>query len=144
VWGWLLDAIVILELRKQRPSARVRGFVKGLRLQHVFISSVTLAEIRCGVEVVGDPSCRAELTDWLLHKARPLFDQRVLQVLEDVMCKWRLFVEEGRKAGHTFSQPHLISAATALQHGLTVVTRDPDDFKLARVPPLNPWVDKGR
>lgn len=54
------------------------------------------------------------------------------------MFTWRLVVDEGRKAGHTFSQPELIIAATALHHGLTVVTRDSDDYKLARVPPLNP------
>ena len=53
-----------------------------------------------------------------------MFEQRVLPVTEDVMFKWRLLVEEGRKAGHTFSQPDLIIAATALHHGLTVVSRD--------------------
>jgi predicted nucleic acid-binding protein len=42
--------------------------------------------------------------------------------------------------GHTFSQPDLIIAATALQHGLTVVTRDTGDFRLARVALLNPWL----
>jgi toxin FitB len=60
----------------------------------------------------------------------------------EVMFKWRLLVEDGRKAGHTFSQPDLIVAATALQHGLTVVTRDTGDYKLARVPLLNPWADE--
>ena len=58
------------------------------------------------------------------------------------MSKWRLLVEDGRKAGHTFSQPDLIIAATALHHGLTVVTRDTGDFKLARVARMNPWVDE--
>ena len=139
--GWLLDTNVISELRRPRPSARVRGFVAGQQLEDLFISTVTLAEIRYGIETVGDPIRRAELNDWLLHKVRPLFDQRVLEVSEDVMFKWRLLVEDGRKVGHTFSQPELIIAATALQHGLTVVTRDTGDFKLARVPLLNPWVD---
>jgi len=58
------------------------------------------------------------------------------------MLRWRLLVEEGRKAGHTFSQPDLIIAATALQHGLTVVTRDTADYARARVPLLNPWLDE--
>jgi len=48
-------------------------------------------------------------------------------------------VEEGRKAGHTFSQPDLIIAATALHHGLTVVTRDRSEYDKARVPTINPW-----
>ncbi len=138
--GWLLDTNVISELRRPRPSARVRSFVSGQRLEDLFISSVTLAEIRFGIETVNDPIRRAELTDWLLHRVRPMFDQRVLEVSEDVMFKWRLLVEDGRKAGHTYSQPDLIIAATALQHGLTVVTRDTGDYLRARVPLLNPWV----
>jgi predicted nucleic acid-binding protein len=142
VSGWLLDTNVISELRRPRPSARVRGFIAGQRLQDLFISTVTFAEIRYGIETVADPIRRAELNDWLLHRVRPMFDQRVLEVSEDVMFKWRLLVEDGRKVGHTFSQPDLIIAATALQHGLTVVTRDTGDYKLARVPLLNPWVDE--
>jgi toxin FitB len=140
VSGWLLDTNVISELRRQRPSARVRRFIAGQQLDDLFVSTVTLAEIRYGIETVGDPVRRAELNDWLLHRVRPMFDQRVLEVSEDVMFKWRLLVDEGHKVGHTFSQPELIIAATALQHGLTVVTRDTSDFKLARVPLLNPSV----
>ena len=140
--GWLLDTNVISELRRPRPSARVRRFIAGLRLEDLFVSTVTFAEIRYDIEAVGDPVRRAELNDWLLHRMRPMFNQRVLEVSEDVMFKWRLLVEDGRKAGHTFSQPDLIIAATALQHGLTVVTRDTGDYKLARVPLFNPWIDE--
>ena len=140
--GWLLDTHVISELRRPRPSARVRNFVAGQRLEDSFVSTVAFAEIRYGTETVGDPIRRAELNDWLLNRVRPMFDQRVFEVSEDVMFKWRLLVEDGRKVGHTFSQPDLIIAATALQHGLTVVTRDTSDFKLARVPLLNPWLDE--
>ncbi|MFN9449376.1 MAG: type II toxin-antitoxin system VapC family toxin [Rubrivivax sp.] len=139
--GWLLDTNVISELRRPRPNARVRSFIAGQRLEDLFISTITFAEIRFGIETVDDPIQRAELNDWLLHRVRPMFDQRVLEVSEDVMFKWRLLVDEGRKVGHTFLQPDLIIAATALQHGLAVVTRDTGDYKLARVPLLNPWVD---
>jgi len=139
VSGWLLDTNVISELRRRRPNARVLAFVAGQPLDELFVSAVTFAEIRYGIETVGDPIRRAELNDWLAHRVRPMFDQRVLAVSEDVMFKWRLLVEDGRKAGHTFSQPDLIIAATALHHGLTVVTRDTADYALARVPLFNPW-----
>ena len=138
--GWLLDTNVISELRRARPNARVRAFVAAQPLEQLFVSTVTFAEIRHGIERVGDPIRRAELSDWLVNRLRPMFDQRALEVTEDVMFKWRLLVEDGRKAGHTFSQPDLIIAATALQHGLTVVTRDSGDYALAKVPLLNPWV----
>ena len=140
--GWLLDTNVISELRRPRPNARVRAFVASQALEELFVSTVTFAEIRYGIEALADPIRRAELSDWLAHKVRPMFGQRVLDVSEDVMFKWRLLVEEGRKVGHTFSQPDLIIAATALQHGLTVVTRDTGDYLRARVPLLNPWLDE--
>src|SRR4029453_944185 len=69
----------------------------------------------------------------------PLFSQRGLDVTEDVLFKWRLLVEQGRKGGHTFSQPYLFIAATALHHGLTVVSRDTREFELAGGPLCNPW-----
>jgi predicted nucleic acid-binding protein len=116
----------------------VRHFVASQRLEDLFISTVTFAEIRFGIEAVGDAVRRAELNDWLVHKVRPMFDQRVLEISEDVMFKWRLLVEEGRKAEHTFSQPDLFIAATALQHGLVVVTRDAADYRMTRVPTFNP------
>lgn len=140
--GWLLDTNVISELRRPRPEARVLAFVADQLLEQLFVSAVTFAEIRFGIESVGDLSRRAELNDWLTHKVRPMFDQRVLAVSEDVMFKWRLLVEDGRKAGHTFSQPDLIIAATGLHHGLTVVTRDTADYARTRVPLFNPWVDE--
>ena len=68
-----------------------------------------------------------------------MFDQRVLPITEDIMLLWRLLVEDGRKTGHTFSQPDLIIAATALHYGLTVVTRDRSDYDKARAPVMNPW-----
>ena len=115
--GWLLDTNVISELRRPRRNARVRAFVAAQALEELFVSSVTLAEVSFGIETVRDPICRAELSDWLTHKVRPMFDQRVLEVSEDVMFKWRLLVEDGRKTGHTFSQPDLFIAATALITG---------------------------
>ncbi len=139
--GWLLDTNVLSELRRPTPEPRVVAFIAAQPLDSMYISIVTLAEIRFGIEVLTDANRRAELIDWLMHKMRPMFEQRVLPVSEDVMFKWRLLVEEGRKAGHTFSQPGLIIAATGLHYGLTLVSRDTADFAKARAPLLNPWID---
>jgi predicted nucleic acid-binding protein len=139
VTGWLLDTNILSELRRPRPEPKVIAFIKAKPLDALFVSSVTLAEIRFGIELVADAGRRAELSDWLVHKVRPMFEQRVLPVSEDVMFKWRLLVEEGRKAGHTYSQPDLIIAATALEHDLMIVSRDVSEYRRARVPFLNPW-----
>jgi predicted nucleic acid-binding protein len=140
VTGWLLDTNVISELRRPRPEIKVVDFIRSQPLDLLHVSSVIFAEIRFGIELVPDAAKRAELHDWLTHKIRPMFQGRVLPVSEDIMFKWRLLVEDGRKVGHNFSQPDLIIAATGLQHGLTVVTRNIVDYEKARVPTLNPWL----
>lgn len=139
--GWLLDTNVLSELRRPTPDTRVVAFVAAQPLDGLFVSAVTLAEIRFGIELIADLARRAELNDWLNLKVRPMFEQRVLPISEDVMLKWRLLVEEGRKSGHTYSQPDLIIAASALHYGLTVVSRDTGDYARTRVPLFNPWVD---
>jgi predicted nucleic acid-binding protein len=141
VTGWLLDTNILSELRRPKPERRVVDFVAGQPLERLYVSTATLAEIRFGIECVADVGRRAELDAWLTLRVRPLFEHRVLEITEDVMFTWRLLVEEGRKAGHTFPQPDLIIAATALRHGLTIVTRDVADYRKTRVPLLNPWTD---
>jgi toxin FitB len=69
-----------------------------------------------------------------------MFDmQRTLPVTEDILLKWRVLMEDGRKTGHTFSQPDLLIAAIAAHHGLTVVSRDRVHYERAGVPAVNPW-----
>ncbi len=139
--GWLLDTNVLSELRRPRPEPKVVAFVTGEPLHRLHVSTATLAEIRFGIERVIDAGRRVELNDWLALRVRPLFEGRVLAISEDVMVRWRLLVEEGRKAGHTFSQPDLIIAATAIHHGLTLVTRDVGEYAMTRVALFNPWLD---
>jgi toxin FitB len=141
VTGWLLDTNIISELRRPKPEPKVTEFIRSQPLEGLFVSIVTFAEIRFGIELLPDATRRSDLNDWLAHKVRPMFEQRVLAISEDVMFKWRLLVEDGRKAGHTFSQPDLIIAATAQHHGLTVVSRDTKEYVAARVDVFNPWVD---
>jgi predicted nucleic acid-binding protein len=141
VTGWLLDTNILSELRRPKPERKVLAFIAAQPLELLYISAVTLAEIRFGIELLPDVTRRSELNQWLAHKVRPMFEQRVLAVTEDIMFKWRLLVEEGRKAGHTFSQPDLIIAATAHYHGLTIVSRDTEEYVRARIAVFNPWVD---
>jgi len=141
VTAWLLDSHVISELRRPKPEPKLVAFVRGQPLEALYISIITLAEIRFGIELLPDAARRSELNNWLAHKVRPMFEQRVLAISEDVIFKWRLLVEAGRKAGHTFSQPDLIIAATAQHHGLTIVSRDTKEYDVARIHVFNPWTN---
>jgi predicted nucleic acid-binding protein len=81
---WLLDTNILSELRRSRPEKKVLDFVAAQPLETLYVSSVTFAEIRFGIELLGDVNLRAQLNDWLAHKVRPMFEQRVLAISEDI------------------------------------------------------------
>jgi toxin FitB len=141
VTGWLLDTNVLSELRKARPERRVISFIASRPLDDLFVSTVSFSEIRFGIERAPDAVRRASLHDWLTHRLRPTFAGRILPISEDVMFTWRLLVEVGRRSGRTFAQPDLIIAATALCHGLRLVSRNAGDFAGTDVTLFNPWTD---
>ncbi|MSO76295.1 MAG: type II toxin-antitoxin system VapC family toxin [Alphaproteobacteria bacterium] len=140
--GWLLDTNVLSELRRPSPNRKVVAFVAGEPLDRLYVSAVTFAEIRFGIELVTDPARRSDITLWLDNKLRAMFDGRILDITEDILLKWRLIMEDGRQRGHTFSHPDLLIAATAAHHDLTVVTRDSDEFEAAGVAVLDPWTGR--
>jgi len=142
VSGWLLDTNVLSELRRATPSRKVAAFVAGQPLDRLHVSIVTFAEIRFGIELVAEPARRSDLMLWLDNKLRPMFDGRILDITEEVLLKWRLMIEDGRKRGHTFSHPDVLIAATAAHHDVIVVTRNIDEFVAAGVAVLDPWTGK--
>ena len=71
--AYLLDTNVVSELRRPRPSQRVIAFLEGTPLKALFLSDVVMAEIRFGIETIGDMSRRAQLTAWLEGTIRPMY-----------------------------------------------------------------------
>lgn len=138
--GWLLDTNVVSELRRgRRCHPGVRAWAEAVSPATCFLSRVTLAEIRFGIERATDPAFRAELDAWLRDGVRAWFGERVLEVDENVLLAWRRLAWAGQKANYTYAQPDGLLAATALEHGLGVVTRNTADFARAGVALLDPW-----
>lgn len=137
--GWLLDTNIVSELRKPRPNARVVEFVAAQPGEALFITEITFAEIRFGIERIADASRRADIHQWLDRALRPLFAGRALAITEDVIVRWKGMALAGQRRGHTFGQPDLFIAAIAALEDLVVVTRDTREFVAADVPALDPW-----
>ena len=137
--GWLLDTNVVSELRKTRLNRRVKAWSDAQVADSFFLSSVTLAEIRFGIERQTNPTLREELETWLAHGLRSWFAGRILPVDEEVILEWRRMVARGRERAITFSQPALFIAATAQVHALTLCTRNERNFRKANVQVFNPW-----
>jgi predicted nucleic acid-binding protein len=142
--GWLIDTNVISELRKgTRCSRAVRAWSERVPPIACYLSRISLAEIRHGIERVNDPAFRAELEAWVQDGVLAWFGARVLEVDEPVLLRWRQLAAEGRKTNYTFSQPDVLLAATALVHHLGVATRNVEDFVRSGVRIVNPWDEAG-
>jgi len=137
---WLVDTNVLSELRRERPPAALERWLAGSAESDVCISVVTLAELRFGIERVGDVGKRAVLGAWL-EDVRRHFDGRVLPLNEDVLVRWRVLIDETRKRGITLGEPDAMIAATALHFRCGVVTRDVRGFQATGVMLFDPWHD---
>lgn len=136
----LLDTNILSELRKPKPASLVLAYFTQRAADQRFISTVSLAEIHFGISIAQDFYQREDLRDWLNNTLRPLFRGQVLEITEAVVLRWRILLEAGRKAGRTHPQPDLFLAATALEHNLTLVTRNTKDFAaIPNLKLLNPW-----
>lgn len=136
---YLIDTNIISELTKARPTAGVRTFLASLTASQLYLSVISLGEIERGIERLPASEQRAQLRGWLLNTVRPRYAGRILDIDEGVMSSWALMVvATGRTPGQLPALDALI-AATALHHGLTVVTRNTKDFKIFQVPVLNPF-----
>jgi toxin FitB len=131
VTGRLLDTNILAELRRPKPEPKVLAFIAAHPLDHLYASAVTLAEIRFGIELVSDASKRAELNDWLAHKVRPMFEERVLPITEDVCSNGGCWSRKVARRGTPSRSP--VSSLTALRHRLTIVSRDTSDYGRAHV-----------
>jgi predicted nucleic acid-binding protein len=139
--GWLINTNVVSELRKgPRCAPADQAWATAVPRVARYLSRLSIAEIRFGIERAPDPAFRAELEAWVRDGLLPGFGDRILDVTESILLRWRWLVREGQRVNHTFSQPDALLAATALDRGLGVVTRNTADFDRAGVYRLNPWL----
>ncbi len=140
--AWLLDTNIVSEVWKPAPNSKVLEFFTSCPADQIYLSIVAIAEFQHGAHTVSDPSRKVALSDWLTSVVRPMFQDRILAITEPIMLRWLNLVEQGRRTNHTYSQPDLFLAATALEHNLTLVTRNTKDFrKIADLQLFNPWTE---
>lgn len=133
----MLDTVLLSELRKAKPSRKVVRWVQAQKPEALFVSVVSIGEIERGIEMArkSDAAFAAELELWLEALLR-LYDDQVLPVSADAA---RLWGRLSAKLGH--DGVDLLIAATALTHGLTVVTRNAKHFAPTGVAVINPFDD---
>jgi predicted nucleic acid-binding protein len=133
---YLLDTNILSETRKREPTPSVADWLAATAPVRLYVSVLTLGEIQQGIERIrakGDGQQAAALEGWL-RELEAGFDDRVLPVTLPVASAW------GRqRAGRPIPVIDALIAATAVVHGMTVVTRNVEDFEQAGVQVLNPF-----
>lgn len=137
--AYLLDTNFLSETVKPRPDSGVISWTDQQSPFDLFVSCLTLGEIRKGVELRAMDARRAEIETWLMTVIPRQFRGRILPVDQEVALEWGRISADGQRRGRVLPTADGLLIATATVHGLTVVTRNERDFAERGVPVLNPW-----
>jgi predicted nucleic acid-binding protein len=136
--SFLLDTNAVSEWVKPRPNPGLIAWMESSDEDRIFISVISLAELRDGVERMTAGRRRSRLEQWLLHELPLRFESRILPVDTQVAEAWGRTVSRSEAAGRPIGAMDAFLAATAEAHQLTLVTRNISDFSLLKAV-LNPW-----
>jgi predicted nucleic acid-binding protein len=137
--GYLIDTNVISEFVKATPSANVLLWMRAARPETLFASVVTFGEIRLGIENMPVGKRRSDLENWLAVGLPGWFQSQLLPVTKEIADQWGRLTISAKRRGMMLSTTDGLIAATALEHGMTLVTRNVKDFVGLGVSILNPW-----
>ena len=136
---FLLDTMVVSEPAKPKPDPGVLAWLEAQDPWELTVSVLTLGEIQRGVERMTAGQRKAELLDWLATALPGQFGERVLPVDTDVALAWGTLTTESERLSRPLHVVAGLLLATAWVHGLTLVTRNVNDFDQRGVPLLNPY-----
>ncbi len=137
--NFLLDTNVVSEWTKPTPDLGVVQWLAQVDEDRVFISVVTLAEIRYGVDRMPVGARRDRLNKWITDELPIRFEHRIAAVTPELADVWGRLLARGHAVGRPVSAMDALVAATAVHHELLLVTRNVSDFKALDVPLVNPW-----
>ena len=137
--GFLLDTNVISEVVRPRPDPRVARWLESADEESLFVSALTVGEIRKGITALTDEPRKALLEAWFAGDLMVRFEERILPVDRIVAERWGRLAGALAKQGSPLSVVDGLLAATALQHNLTMVTRNTRDVLRTGVTVLDPW-----
>jgi len=138
--GFLLDTNVISELVRPKPEPKVTAWIDATDESLLYLSVLTMGEIRKGIASLRDPSRRVALEAWLDSDLVIRFAHRILPIDQPVADRWGRITAQVAAAKSSLPVIDGLLAATAIHHNLTLVTRNTRDVVAAGVPVFNPWV----
>lgn len=139
--GFLLDTNVLSEFVRpdNTPDWRVKRWLEAADPSSLYVSVLTFGEIRRGIEKLPPSKRRSHLEAWLAKDLHEWFENRLLDIDEAIANRWGILAAAAQRKGTPIAIIDGLLSATALEHQLTVVTRNSPDFVSAGVPALNPW-----
>jgi predicted nucleic acid-binding protein len=137
--SFLLDTNCISEVVRIQPEPRVLEWMESADEGLLYLSVLTLGEIRKGLASLPQNKRRTNLEAWLEVELQARFSGRILPIDAAVADRWGLLAADAKRKGKALSTIDALLAATALHYNLTIVSRNVSDFANTQVPVLNPW-----
>lgn len=137
-----MDTNVPSELVRPQPEPKVKAWLTAQDLDALFMSAVSFGELRRGITLRASGKRRTELELWIETDLSMLLSGRILPLTRSIAERWGALEGQRQLAGRPLNVPDAQIAATALEHGLTLVTRNVKDFAGLGVDLLNPWLDQ--
>lgn len=137
--GYILDTNIVSELAKAAPGAKVAAWIEAVEEELLFLSVLTFAEIRRGIELLPGGARQARLRRWLDVELADRFEGRILDVGRGVAEQWGVIMARSEAAGRRLPTMDAFFAATAAFYGMTMVTRNTRHFATTGVAVVNPW-----
>jgi predicted nucleic acid-binding protein len=139
--SYLLDTNVVSEWVKPRPEPRVIDWLAAVDEDRVFLSVVTVGELRHGIDRLPAGRRRARLDEWLRQDLPRRFEGRVVPIDAAVADAWGAIVARRERTGRPIGVMDAFMAATAEVHDLTLVTRNASDFRSSVTAVVDPWTE---
>jgi toxin FitB len=137
--NYLLDTNVISELIARVPNQKVIDWIDSLAPETVYLSVITIGELRKGIEKLAPSRRKDELTVWLESDLLLRFVEKVVNITVDVILVWGELTGRLEREGKPIAAIDSLIAASVLEGHYTLVTRNETDFQFTGVPLVNPW-----
>ena len=137
--GFLLDTSCISELVRPKPEPRVVEWMEAAYEGSLYLSVLTLGEIRKGLSGLDQGTRRTRVEKWLDIDLPARFSGRILPIDSPIAERWGVLASDSKRKGIAVSVIDGLLAATAIHHNLTIVSRNTGDFTAAQMQVLNPW-----
>jgi tRNA(fMet)-specific endonuclease VapC len=136
---YLLDTNIISELISKQPNQKVLDFISSIDEVNIFLSVITIGELKSGIENIESTQRKEQLTLWFEHDLLLRFQNRIINIDTNIMIRWGKINQNLKNIGKPLPIMDSLIASSCIDSGFTLVTRNEKDFQNLDINIINPF-----